>query len=124
LPSLKFYGKEAEMIHSLGVNTRRIVLDKNEALVVARKLCRHFKFREPEIKFYGSRDSGTMIGYWIRVSQQPSLYVLIHELAHVYNMEKYRNRGHTKKLMSTIKRFTKYCIKKEFWGLNDAKEEL
>ena len=123
MPSLKFYDKEADMINSLGVNTRGILLNKNETLVIARKLCRHFKFREPEIKFYGTRDSGSMIGHWIRVSNQPSLYVLIHEMAHVFNAEKYQNRNHTKKLMSTIKRFTKYCMKKNFWGLNDPKED-
>ena len=122
--TLKFYSEETDMIESLGVNTEQIILGKNDTLVIARKLCRHFKFREPEIKFYGTRDSGSMIGYWIRVSHHPSLYVLIHELAHVFNMEKYHDTRHCKKLMSTIKRFTKYCIKKNFWGLDEPEEAV
>ena len=122
--TLKFYSEETDMIESLGVNTEQIILGKNDTLVIARKLCRHFKFREPEIKFYGTRDSGSMIGHWIRVSKTPSLYVLIHELAHVYNGEKFYNDRHTKKLMSTIMRFTKYCMKKNFWGLDKPREVI
>lgn len=116
MPRLKFYDKEADVVKSLGVNTRNIILEKNDVLVITRKLCRHFKFREPEIKFYGTRDSGAMLGHWMRVSNNPSLYVLIHELSHIYKLEKYYDDRHTKKLMTIIKRFTKYCIKKDFWG--------
>lgn len=117
---LKFYAKEKLMFEKLGIK-HEMILSHKEIIVISAKLCRHFKFRQPEIRFYGNIDSGTFSPsyYWIRVSNRPSLGILIHELSHAYEADVFGKTKHTKRLMRLIKKLGNYCMKKNYWRKDD-----
>ena len=111
---LKFYGEERDRYP----DEFRVKITQGESVKISRKLSRHFKFRCPEINFrYNDEDHGlAKLGGWtMNLSKDPTLGILLHELAHFYNYEKYRNSNHNKKLMRTIGRFVKYCRSKSYW---------
>lgn len=115
---LKFYGKERERFPE----EFKMGITQAESVKIAKKLCRHFKFRYPEIIFkYNREDQGlAKLGGWtMNISKSPTLGILVHELAHFHNQEKYGNSNHNKKLMKTIKRFILYCRKKNYWRQNN-----
>lgn len=60
-------------------------LTNEETPLIVKKICRHYKVQPPRIKFYGSRDSGSMSGWGgnMRLSNNPSLGLIIHELGHM-----------------------------------------
>jgi len=60
-------------------------LMNEEVPLIVNKICRHYKVEPPRIKFYGSRDSGSMSGWGghMRLSNAPSLGLVIHELGHM-----------------------------------------
>ena len=62
-----------------------ICLTNEETPLIVKKICRHYKVGVPRIKFYGSRDSGSMSGWGgnMRLSNNPSLGLIIHELGHM-----------------------------------------
>ena len=115
---IKYYDRENDQLDLMGFN-RKLKLDEKTAISITRKLSRHFKFTEPEIYFYGSKDSGYASQHEnrIKVAHEPTLGTLIHELAHRYTIEKHlvSEKFHTKKLMQTTKRFAKYIMKKNYW---------
>jgi len=84
------------------------VIDSEVKKIVS-KLARHFKIGNPRVRFYGNRQSGSS-GWDIRLSHNPNLGLICHELAHQ------KHRGHNKKLMSLIGRMVKYCTKKQ-WNI-------
>jgi len=112
---LKFYGVERERF----TDEFAMYVSQGDVLRITRKLSRHFKFRCPVVNFrYNDDDHGlAKAGGWaVNLSKSPTLGLLLHELAHLHNYEKYSgNWGHNKKLMRTISRFAKYCRKKNYW---------
>lgn len=58
-------------------------LTNDEALLIIKKICRHYKSSGiPNIKFWGNRDSGSMGYGQLRISNNPSIGLIIHELGH------------------------------------------
>ena len=115
--TLKYYEKENQMFEAVGFDKDLRVTEK-DALKIIRKLCRHFKFAEPEVVFYGQRDSGAMFydTCVIRLNHQPKISLLIHELCHFWQVRLgICRRWHTKKLIRLVKRMAKYVMKKNYW---------
>ena len=117
---LKFYENERIMLDKLGFKPRNNrITEKKHILLVIKKLCKHFKFDLPDVRFYGNSDSGSakVKSRVIRLDHNPSYQVVIHELAHIYNHDNDLDgeKCHTKKLMKTIKKFAKYIMKKQYW---------
>jgi hypothetical protein len=111
---LKFYAKEMKMYEKeYGMK----VSDKQAELII-RKLSRHFKISRPRVRFYGTRQSGMSYNGWsnsIRISHNPSVALVIHELAHTYNSQRHINHYHNRFLMRTIKKFHNYCSQFNYW---------
>lgn len=103
------------MLNTFGTEAY-IKYNDSEALKITNKLARHFKISLGEMRFYGN---GGGCAYYtrssIRLPHNPSLLLIIEELAHLYNVQKYRNGHHTKKLMKTIGKMVKYAKKKNYW---------
>ena len=115
---LKFYGDERREFPT----EFNMKITQDEAEKITKKLSRHFKFTAPEINFrYNREDCGlAKLGGWImNLPKSPNLGIMIHELAHFHNYEKYKNSNHSKKLMKTIRRFVNYCRKKNYWRNED-----
>jgi len=112
---LKFYQKENDAFKT----EYNIHLEDKQAIKIAKKISRHFKFTVNEIKIYGKKSHGYA---WFRLNKikiphNTSLSLLIHELAHLYEYQKHNNERHNKQLMKTIQKFIKYCRKKNYWLL-------
>lgn len=118
---LKFYKKENDWYDEIGFR-HEMVLSQKEVMVISAKLSRHFKFPLPELRFYGTLDSGTYFQRvnMIRVSKVPTLGTLTHELAHAYQQHKIGDSKHNKKLMRVIKKFARYIMKKNYWCKHGA----
>jgi len=111
---LKFYVKERKLFHKEFYD---ITLTKHETLKITKKICRHFKFRQPALVFKYNTDRGLakLNSGVINLPKSPNLGILLHELAHIYNYEKLENFHHNKKLMKTLNKFVNYCRKKNYW---------
>jgi len=60
-----------------------LYLTNEEAVLIVKKICRHYKSAGfPDIKFWGTRDSGSMGYGQLRISNNPSIGLIIHELGH------------------------------------------
>jgi len=117
---LKFYEKERQEFP----DEFDMKISQSEATKITKKLARHFKFTAPSILFkYNSEDQGLakLSGWVMNLSKSPNLLLLLHELAHFHNYEKKLNYNHNKKLMRTIRRFVRYCRKKNYWRKNNRK---
>lgn len=113
MPWLKFYEKERQQYPEAFTHK---VSDEG-AKIIVKKLKRHFKIiRLYGLRFYGNSGSGSAYpnGY-IRLSHNPSVGMICHEVAHLFNKRKYGNWNHNKKLMRTIKRMVNYCKRKNYW---------
>ena len=117
---LKFYEKERELFP---VESRMLVASNDRIELMVRKLCKHFKISTPRMTF-----TSYSVGHYYRAKKYrkalidfPRRYckilMMVHEVSHHYNQEKYGTDRHNKKLMKTLKRLMKYCIKKDYWGL-------
>lgn len=113
---LKFYETEQKVFNE----EYHIFVTDTNAMIITKKLCRHFKFPVPVIKFFGIKQRGAACKYIkkIRVPHNTSVGLLCHELAHKYNRFKYNDSKHSKRLMRTITRFLKYCKSKDYWVMN------
>ena len=62
-----------------------ICLTNEEAIFISKKICRHYKTSMPRVTFYGHRDSGSMSSWGgnMRLSNTPSMGLIIHELGHM-----------------------------------------
>ena len=111
--SLSFYSKERQLFPE-AFTTK---VSDEEATKIFRKLLRHFlpksyMAKHAAIRFYGNHQSGSA-GYGrVRVSHNPSIGLLCHEIGHLIHLR------HDKHLMGWIKRFTTYCKKKNYWRNN------
>jgi hypothetical protein len=59
-----------------------LYLSNEEVPLIVKKICRHYKAGVPKIRFHGNRDSGSMGWGKMRLSNNPSLGLIIHELGH------------------------------------------
>lgn len=105
---MKFYSVENEYNKDLYDMT----ISAHQAQILANKITRHFKFRKVQVHA-NTRTRGYASRFWayIQCPKITSVGLIIHELAHRYNNEKYEHHGHTKKLHTTIKRFSAYFRK-------------
>lgn len=92
-----------------------IRLTKIEAKRYVKKICRHFKQEPITIKFHGKRNgrnsgSADWEGRIIRVSHNPTVLVLAHELAHIFTKS-----GHTKRGLVMLEKIIVYSRKKNYW---------
>lgn len=115
---LKFYQKE----HKLFPEQSKMFVSDKDAIKISKKLCRHFKFRLHQyygVSFYGNmkNNNGHAYRWRIKIPHNCSILLLIHELAHCHNFQKYHNGHHTKRLMTTIKRMINYCKKMNYWNM-------
>lgn len=111
---LEFYRKERLLFSE----QNKIFLSDSLTEKVCRKIARHFKFEVSSIYFRGRQLSAYS---WynekrIRFCHNPSFLLVAHELAHLYNFQKYHSGRHDKKLMKTIEKFLLYCEKKNYFS--------
>ena len=105
---LTFYKNE----HHIYKDAFDLKLSDAEAVKIVKKLVRHFKLyhRTVTVRFFGNKQSGRC--NWcglIRLSHNPSLGLICHEVAHL------GHRRHDKKLMKLMGKLIKYCEKMEYW---------
>ena len=110
---LKFYEKEIEEEHNEAHNKK---LTEQEARMVFKKLCRHFKLKWVKLYFNGRRQGGiTNSSGWIEVCYNPSFGLICHEIAHIIDRKKRGRSKHDKKFKRVITRVVNYCKKKNYW---------
>ncbi len=105
-------------------NLREEKVSEKHAEIIAKKVSRHYKLGVKSVKFFGNVDSGHAWKFYdmIKISHNPSLLVVAHELNHFLIWKKYPNRhvNHgSKKWQRCLQRIIDYCEKKNWW-----KEEL
>lgn len=106
MPHLKYYYKEATKFST----ATNIKLEHVFAVKIAKKIARHFKVKM-DVEKRPSRNTGHAWYYDIQLPKQSSLLMICHEVAHLFEQQKRSNRGHNKKLMSTVKRMVQYALK-------------
>lgn len=112
---LRFYSKESAKFS----DSHEIKLTKRETEKIAHKIARHFKFRCPTV-WFNTRTNGHAYYRDIEVPKnQPSLYILIHELAHVMDAKKRGTSKHDKKLWRILCMMHKYAAKMHYWITTD-----
>ena len=99
-------------------------VSNKEAEMVVKKLSKHFKLSIRYVEFYGFRDSG-MASSWsgrIRLSNNPSVHVICHEVCHFLCWKKVRQgkfKKHpqhgSKKWLTQLKVVHNYVIKHNYW---------
>ena len=106
-------------------------MSEDDVDLILRKLCRRFKVRIPKVKFWGSRDSGSM-GYIMRVSHDPSMGLLLHEFGHYAKKNSplcrfsSKNRGtdhHGTHFQHSLLRIHTYSRTKVYWRDHLAKRK-
>ena len=76
------YYREEEKIYEEAYG---IFLKNDEVSLILKKLCRHYEVKVPRVRFWGNRDSGSSGLRGIRLSNGPSMGLLIHEFGHYIN---------------------------------------
>lgn len=116
---LKFYGTEKE---EFGEEYNIIVPTQRDVVKIVNKLTRRYKLRPLKVTFNKRKpNTGT---HWRRSRRvdfhktEVSIGIICHEVGHRYLLEDTGKSGHTKKLMTRIRRLNNYCRKMGFWGLN------
>lgn len=108
---LKYYYVEADKFKEAAA----IKLTHEWGKIIAKKLARHFKVDCRIIE----RRSRTVGHAWYREIQlpiEPTMLMVCHEIAHLYEQQKRQNRKHNKKLMTTVKRMVQFTLKNwEYW---------
>lgn len=104
---LAFYYKEKQE-YPIAYNTK---LEDAEVEKLVRKLFRHFyklkADRCMKVRFYGNRQGGSF-GWGIRLSHNPSIGLICHEVAH------WKFKRHNKRMLKFIGRLINYCRKKGY----------
>lgn len=97
-----------------------LIPTQREVIIIVNKLTRHYKLRPLTVVFTKRKpNTGTYWRHMRRVSFHKSVIsigVICHEVGHHYLREQTGKSGHTKKLMTRIRRLNKYCRKMNFWG--------
>jgi len=132
MPYLKYYSKEQEQLQE----AYSLKVSDEDAKVIVKKLLRHFikpRF-QCNIRFFGNCQSGGAYNNGdIRLSHEPSLGLVCHEVAHqvlTWNQRQKRRvyvqtasgwkkpqkpRHHSKKLLRTVQKLYAYVKKHGFW---------
>jgi hypothetical protein len=106
MPPLKYYYAEADRFRVAA----NIKLYHDWAVKVAKKIARHFKVK-CNVEKKPSRNTGHAWYYDIQLPKEPSLLMVCHEVAHLYEQQKRSNCKHNKKLMTTVKRMVQFALK-------------
>ena len=100
-------------------------LNEEETRKLCRKLIRHFKLKYIERITFNAVRKGHCIYFkksapWCRIDfpKNCSLGMICHELAHAWELMKYRKAGHNKKHTKLMERIINYCRKKNYGDLN------
>jgi hypothetical protein len=120
MPYLKFYAKESKLFPEA---EKTIIPDKNISLF-AHKITRHFKIEIGTITIRGF--GGGSASYWrgkIRLPHNSTALLIIHEIGHIYVYQKLGEHGHTKKLMSFIRRAVRFAEKNNYWNIQQTETE-
>ena len=117
--SLKFYNEERE---EFGEEYDIFVPTQREVITIVNKLTRHYKMHPITVKFRKHTPNGGTCWYSSRLisfhRERVSIGIICHEVAHQLLYDQTGKRGHTKKLMTRIKRLINYCRKMDYWGLS------
>lgn len=115
---LKFYEKERKEFpeeYKIYIPTQR------KAQILVNKLTRHYKMKFIKILFTKrKKDTGKMLRDSRVMLLHKSVFsigLITHEVAHKMLMDQTGGKGHTKKLMTRIRRLNRYCKKMNYWGL-------
>lgn len=114
---IKFYDKEREENPKIW----KIYLPtQNDVRLIVNKLTRHFKLRPVDVVFRKRcHNGGTCWSRSREISFHPTVVsfgTICHELGHQFHYDQTGKRGHTKKLMTRIRRLQRYCEKMNYWG--------
>jgi hypothetical protein len=111
---LTYYLNEKEVHGKNGA----IELSNTEAKYVFKKLKTHYKFNHV-LEFWGNNGGGRCSRWTVRVSNNPTMKTIVHEVAHAIQMKKRgiiaspkREKWHTKKHMKIMARIYKYAMPK------------
>jgi hypothetical protein len=109
-----FYQKENSLFKTEG----NIFFTNKHTLIIAKKIARHFGFKLGEISFLKMHRSLGIFHYndcSITFMNGPSLRVIVHELAHLWQ---FRHNGwtrHSKPLLALMRRMFAFAKKKNWW---------
>jgi len=120
---LVHYKKE----HDLFKEEYEIKLTDFEARVIFDRLRTYYKFKQ-QLNFFGYRQSGRCSMWNITVSHNPSLGVLVHEVAHALQMKngfrQKHKKWHTKKMWKIMERVFRIVNKNKDEWLEKARAKL
>lgn len=115
--ALKFYDDEVEEFKE---EYDMLVPNQGDVVKIVNKLARHYKLRPIQTVFNKRTPNGGTCWYSSRrVSfhrETASIGIICHEVAHQLLYDQTGKRGHTKKLMTRIRRLNNYCRKMDYWG--------
>ena len=103
-----------------------VYLRNEEVPLILKKLCKHYKARVPRVRFYGHSDSGSAGYGGLRLSNEPSMGLLIHEFGHYVKnsgtmadiLKKVSNKGthhHGLRFQTCIYRIHTWAKEKDYW---------
>lgn len=95
-------------------------LSVEEAEIIYKKLCRHFKLRVVRLEWTSGRNHACCNGWRVMLNRDWNNFgVLCHEVGHLYQFQfpKFRGNGtwHNKKHNKVMKRMVNYCEKKDWF---------
>ena len=91
-------------------------LHQQTAMMVVKKLCRHFKVNHLQVRWTSGRNRPKGSRYYIILNVDWNNFgVLCHEIAHTIQIRKYDAAGHNKKHWRIFKRLIRYCRKKNWF---------
>ncbi len=116
---LRFYEREmAEFKEDYGI----MVPTQSDVRKIVNKLTRHYKMKPIMVKFGKHTPNGGSCWRNSRLisfhREEVSIGIICHEVAHQLLYDQTGRCGHTKKLMTRIKRLINYCRKMGCWGLS------
>jgi hypothetical protein len=117
---LKYYADEEEVFRQ----EREMKISDAEAGLVYQKLAKKYKLSQ-RLEFYGNQQSGSCSVCRVRLSHNPSIATLSHEVAHAIQYKKFKNkygyingnpnlkkhRWHTKKHQRIMRKVCDYINK-------------
>lgn len=88
------------------------------AILIAKKLAKHFKLYDRPINFYGHNDNARISTWRMTLSNNPSVHCVCHEICHALCWKKFKGediRHGTKKWIRQLAIVENYCKKKNYW---------
>jgi len=130
---LKYYADERELFRK----EREMKILDAEAVSIYEKLAGKYKLSQ-KLEFYGNRQSGSCSVFRIRLSHNPSIAILSHEVAHAIQYKKFKkkygyingnpnlkkHKWHTKKHSRIVRRICDYINKNiDQWRLQQQERK-